>query len=585
MSKILHIAVDGNSGSGKTTLSRHLAKKYGLFYVDSGSIYNFATFHLLRQGKCDPAALIPEDVEFLSRIILQEDGGFLFEGVRYCEELVCTEEVKQHVSFFAKLPFLRQQINEKIWQTITDIPAVVNGRDIGTIVLPEAPVKIYMQVSLEHRIVGWKKMLIHRHGYLPEDQLQALIDNATLRDKEDSQRKIAPLACAEDAIRFDSGSYSLDQIFEMIDGHIDRWLQQNQQRPILSICIPTYNRAAIVKACLEKLTSFTMPSLEFVVCDDASSDNTAEVIGEFRDPRISFYRNQLNGGASYNSHLSFLRAKGKYALLISDEDDLFEQEIAKLLELFEKNDDIAVYIAGGIRGENDIKKYPAQEYPDGFSALWQLGYCTRYMTGVIFNTDLYRAVIGEVSYEDAPKVFSVYSFMYAMAKLFFNGRVITSDAMIFRENRFTATTLTNNAKDAPNIFYFEPKGRESQIRCSVKSMAQLPLTQQQQKMMLLKIFFDTADVTLRVFDKQYLPRYQEMIPAHYDMFLSHIAGADMKETLTVLYKTMRACAQEMGVCTEQALEDAIASDEHLRTFVRMRSEKIAAAMTRISQYS
>ena len=228
MADVLQVAIDGNSGSGKTSVSRHLTKKYGLFFVDSGTMYNFACYFLLQQGKKDPSTLKPEDVGFLDRVILQKDGSFLFDGLCYSEEKVCTKGVVANVSFFAKIPFLRQRINEKIWQTITGVPAVVNGRDIGTVVLPNAPVKIYMEVSVEHRIKGWRQMLIQRHGYLPEEELQALIDNAVLRDTEDSRRTIAPLACAPDALRLDAAKFTINRICKMVDRRVDKWLRQKR---------------------------------------------------------------------------------------------------------------------------------------------------------------------------------------------------------------------------------------------------------------------------------------------------------------------------------------------------------------------
>ena len=385
---------------------------------------------------------------------------------------------------------------------------------------------------------------------------------------------------AADSRALERGAPSGKGIAPRIKARLDRQVRENA-RPVLSICIPTYNRAPVLRACLNKLLSYPVQGLEFVVCDDASGDDTAELLKTFSDPRLSVFRNAYNVGASYNSHLSFSRAKGKYALLISDEDDLFPEALEELVFFFRQREDIAVYIAGGIRGENDIKSFPAREYPDGFSALWQLGYCTRYMSGVIFQTDLYRRVIGEVSYEDAPRVFNVYSFMYAMAKLFFFGKVITSNQMIFRETRFVPTTLTNNNRDNMDVFYFEPEGRRSQIRCSVRSLAQLPITREQKISMLCKIYYDSADVMLRSFNPAYLPRYQEMIPAHYQQFLSHMKAENIADALVRLEKALDEEAEVCGICSAAERKSQPDQDPELSAFVAAREAKLAQLLQTI----
>lgn len=573
MEKILQIAIDGNSGAGKSTMCRWLREKYRLFFVDSGLVYNFATYLLLAQGKVTPEQITEDNVGFLRETTLLGDGTLSYQGKVYTEDLVCTDAVQKHVSFFAKLPLLRRNINSLILEAVDNQPAVINGRDIGTVVLPEAPVKVYLQSSLDQRIEGWKKMLEHEDGFVNPEKLERLIYNATLRDREDSQREIAPLACAKDALFLDTSKYTLAERRDMIEERIRAFLGGEARTPVLSILIPTYNRSGVLRQCLDHLLSWDNSGVEFVISDDESTDDTETVVRSCSDPRISFYRNTRNAGASYNSHLCFLRAKGRYALLISDEDDLFLDKIDEMVERFRNEQDIAVYMAGGIRGENDVKQYPNRSYPDGFSALKELGYCTRYMTGIVFNTALYQQVIGAVSYEQAPKVFSVYSFMYAMAKLFFYGRVVTSDEMIFQELRFTKTTLTNNAKDTPEIFYFEPLGRKSQIVCSVKSLSALPLTTRQKQYMLYKIFFDSARVAMRAFDRNYLPRYRQMIPEHYETFLHHLEGMDVESVLQMLYSAMVTTAEEVGICTEEALEAAAREDSEISALITEQQKK------------
>lgn len=573
MNQVLHIAIDGCSGSRKTMASRYLAEKYNLMMVDSGLIYSFAVYQLLLAGKDDFRKIGWEDISFLQEIHLMQDGNILFREKVFGAKQVRSDRVMGCVSKFAQIRCLREMINHKILEAIEGRPSVVNGRDIGTVVLPQAPLKFYFHASEAFQRQDLREILTAGTETCDEAQLEAMVQSKISRDREDRNRTIAPLIRADDAVFFDIGQTPVEQIAETMTNAVDTWLREHP-RPVLSILIPTYNRSAIVKTCLDKLLSYPVEGLEFVVCNDASQDDTAQVLASYEDPRISVYHNERNAGASYNSHLSFVRARGKYALLISDEDDLFPEALTELVEFLRHQDDIAVYILGGVRGENDIKQFPNREYPDGFSALWQLGYCTRYMTGIVFHTDLYREIIGTVSYEEAPQVFNVYSFMYAMAKLFFHGRVLTSDKLIFQENRFTATTLTNNIKNDPDTFYFEPKGRVSQIRCSVKNLAQLPITQSQKRRMLWKIYLDTADVSLRPFNPDYLPRYRQMIPDTYHLFLAHIENDTPAAVLDRLMENLVTAAAEEGICTEAQFYEACAEDEFLSEFVEARQKKI-----------
>ena len=95
--------------------------------------------------------------------------------------------------------------------------------------------------------------------------------------------------------------------------------------PILSICIPTYNRGKFAyDAAMHILSAYKGDDIEVVISNNCSEDNTEELISQINDPRLSYYANQENLGAAYNTHLTFLRAKGRFAYLTSDEDDIIK---------------------------------------------------------------------------------------------------------------------------------------------------------------------------------------------------------------------------------------------------------------------
>lgn len=306
--------------------------------------------------------------------------------------------------------------------------------------------------------------------------------------------------------------------------------------PVLSICIPTFNRAKVIKECVNKLLQYNNDDIEIVVSDDCSNDNTLEVLTSIRDDRLKVYENEMNLGASYNSHMCFMRASGKYSILISDEDDLNLEAVRRLISELNVSDMYSVYIVSGSRGPNDKLIYPDKEYNSGWEALRDLGFNIRYMTGVIFKTDLYKLKIGNISFDDAPNIFSVYSFMYAMTVLFFEGTTKTSSIEYYSQNRFQQTTITNNSKDTPDVFYFEPTDRIRQLKIWIRVLAKLPITKRQRVYIVYKIIYDASVLCIRAYDVNYQIKYKSMLPAYYEMFLSHMKGHNIEQDLDNIKK-------------------------------------------------
>ncbi len=110
---------------------------------------------------------------------------------------------------------------------------------------------------------------------------------------------------------------------------------------LLSICVPVYNRSDRIKKILQQLTTFKSEEIEFVISDNASPDNTQEVISRFKDPRISYYRNKSNVGMDANFLLAIKRAKGKFIFLLMDEDDVELSTLPWILEQIRENNNLS----------------------------------------------------------------------------------------------------------------------------------------------------------------------------------------------------------------------------------------------------
>lgn len=202
------IAIDGPAASGKGTLARRLAAAYGLTYLDTGLIYRAVGAKTLAAGgdPADPAAagavaegLQPED--------LQRDG-------------LRTEAVGVAASKAAAIPEVRAALLAFQRRIAATPPgAVLDGRDIGTVVCPDADVKIYLDASAEVRAERRAKELRDRG----EDGIYAaVLRDLVARDERDSGRDAAPLKPAEDAIRLDTDGLDADQAFRLASEAVDR---------------------------------------------------------------------------------------------------------------------------------------------------------------------------------------------------------------------------------------------------------------------------------------------------------------------------------------------------------------------------
>ena len=216
----ISVAVDGPSGSGKSTLSRAAAKELSLVYVDTGAIYRTTALHILRRG-ADPgdaaavAALLPE-----VGITLSYDAA----GVqRMClngedvTELIRTQEVSMAASAVSAYPVVRAFLLEMQRELARRHSVIMDGRDIGTVVLPEADVKIFLTAGSEIR--ARRRWLELQERGTPRDWEQLLRETRE-RDEKDANRAESPLRPAADSVLLDTSeldfAQSLGRIIEII---------------------------------------------------------------------------------------------------------------------------------------------------------------------------------------------------------------------------------------------------------------------------------------------------------------------------------------------------------------------------------
>jgi len=237
------------------------------------------------------------------------------------------------------------------------------------------------------------------------------------------------------------------------------------------------------------------------VRDDCSTDDTYEAISSIEDSRLVVIRNQTNLGAAYNTHLCFLEAPSRFAYLTSDEDDLALEKLQELACMLADEEEASVVLVGGdLRYSN--KRFPETRITEPHDALMRYGFSTRYMTGIVFNVEKYKTHIGEVAYDMAPQYWDSYSFMYAMAKLFCFGHVITKDGKWYQQNRLAPTSASNNAR-SDGVCYYEPTGRLNQMHTWLSAIQTLPLPQADSEELSVKVIFDCAQLLNAIFEPNY----------------------------------------------------------------------------------
>lgn len=206
------IAIDGPAGAGKSTVAKRVADRLGYLYIDSGGLYRALTLKALRAG------IAPDDEEALSRLtggtrISVDGAGRVFLDGEDVTDLIRGPAVSAAVSRVARTRVVREFLTRRIRELVAGGRAVVEGRDIGTCVVPEASCKIFLTASLEERARRrWEEL--REAGYPPS--LEEVRENLASRDETDSRRGLAPLTVAEGAVVIDTTDLDVEETVEAV---------------------------------------------------------------------------------------------------------------------------------------------------------------------------------------------------------------------------------------------------------------------------------------------------------------------------------------------------------------------------------
>lgn len=210
-----NVAIDGPAGAGKSTVAKRVAKELGFIYVDTGAMYRALAVFFLNQG------LKPEETEKIAEVckdakvsIGYEDGAQqVYLNGENVTSLLRTEEVGNMASVSSAVREVRAQLLELQRELARTKDVVMDGRDIGTNILPNADVKVYLTASVETR-ANRRYLELQEKGV--ECNLEDIAHDIAERDTRDMNREIAPLKQAEDAVLVDSSNMTIDEVVEAI---------------------------------------------------------------------------------------------------------------------------------------------------------------------------------------------------------------------------------------------------------------------------------------------------------------------------------------------------------------------------------
>lgn len=214
MEKKVSIAIDGPAGAGKSTLAKRLASELGYYYVDTGAIYRTVAYFFSLWG------ISPNDSDGVAKYIDELTVGIEYdsEGVQHMimngmdvTGEIRTEEVSKAASQVSAQPLVREMLLDMQREMAKKHNVVMDGRDIGTVVLPKATVKIFLTASAEVRAIRRTKEYEQKGKKANYAQILKEIQE---RDYRDSHREIAPLKMARDSVKLDSSDMTVDQVMQ-----------------------------------------------------------------------------------------------------------------------------------------------------------------------------------------------------------------------------------------------------------------------------------------------------------------------------------------------------------------------------------
>lgn len=221
----INIAIDGPAGAGKSSTAKLIAKKLGYIYVDTGALYRTVGLYSIRKGidTKDAERVIATLPDVKVEIRFVDGAQHVFLNGEDVSDAIRTPEASMGASNVSAIPKVREFLFDLQRNIAAENNCIMDGRDIGTVVLPNADVKIFLTASVEERANRRYKEMLEKGEAADYNDI---LEDIKKRDYQDSHREIAPLKQADDAIFVDNGGYNLESGAEYLLGIINEQLKK-----------------------------------------------------------------------------------------------------------------------------------------------------------------------------------------------------------------------------------------------------------------------------------------------------------------------------------------------------------------------
>lgn len=215
MEKQYLIAIDGPVGAGKSTVAKITAKKLNIIYVDTGAMYRSVGLYVVRKGldtkNSEHVKSVLDEINLDVR--LSNEGQMIFLNGEDVTKLIRTPEISMAASDVSAVPEVRERMVHIQRELAKSKSVIMDGRDIGTVVLPNATSKIYLNANLDERATRRYKELLNKGQNVTFDEVK---NDIIERDRNDMSRKASPLKKADDAIELDTTGLSLEEVVNRV---------------------------------------------------------------------------------------------------------------------------------------------------------------------------------------------------------------------------------------------------------------------------------------------------------------------------------------------------------------------------------
>jgi len=230
LSKKIIVAIDGPSGAGKSTVSKLLARELGYIYVDTGAMYRALGWKAVKEGVAPVEGPLLRELCAKTEVRLKSDGAGIKVYVDGSDvtDLIRTPEMSMTASAISAQPCVRERLLELQREMGRGGGVVLEGRDIGTVVFPDAEAKFYLDADVDERARRRHKELTDKGQAV---SLEDTVEDVKKRDYDDSHRDIAPLKKAPDAMLVDSTAMTIEQAVSVMKGRVESIVRSSGGQP------------------------------------------------------------------------------------------------------------------------------------------------------------------------------------------------------------------------------------------------------------------------------------------------------------------------------------------------------------------